>query len=209
MVWIEVAMEEYKSLRGEISDSLKNQHSIINYGITAIGLVIGFGANLWKETIPADIIFLIVIPILCHLIMLVWNGEVNRMSRAGNFIKDIEGKINTVVKSMSPEIEEEALSWETWLRKYKDKNKANKTNKTNWNYYSLITLFLFINIVSVVLGFSHNLYISEGNWKAWFILFTLLNFSIYSMHYVIFRRVKGIVKTEEQNENKGTQVHKG
>lgn len=206
MDWVEVAMEEYKSLRGEVSDSLKNQQSIINYGITAIGLVIGFGANLWKESIPADAIFFIVIPILCHLIILLWNGEVNRMSRAGNFIKEIEGKINRVVKSKSPEIHEDALSWENWLRKYKDKN---KTNKVNWNYYSLITLFLFIDIVAVVLGLLHNVEVSKGKWEAYLIVFTFINLSVYSMHYVIFRKVKGIVKSEDYMQNKGTQVHKG
>src|SRR5690606_32851896 len=116
--WFDMVMQEYNSLRNESADSLKNQQSIINYGLAAIGVLIAFSASLWGKEKIVEIIYVIFIPFLCNLIILIWNGEVRRMSRAGQYIKRIEDK---VLQEFSKEanISIPALEWETFLRKPK------------------------------------------------------------------------------------------
>lgn len=164
--WFDMVMQEYNSLRNESADSLKNQQSIINYGLAAIGVLIAFSASLWGKEKIVEIIYVIFIPFLCNLIILIWNGEVRRMSRAGQYIKRIEDK---VLQEFSKEanISIPALEWETFLRKPKlpetpEKAKTKKAvrthkdNKIKSNYIAIIIMFGGLSIFSIILGTVHN-----------------------------------------------------
>ena len=174
--WFDIVMEEYNSLRNESADSLKNQQSIINYGLTAIGVLIAFSANLWGSERIVEMIYVVFIPFLCNLIILIWNGEVRRMSRAGQYIKKIEEKVH---KQLSLQIDnsDSALGWETFLREPKEigktrtnrskktkmkgffflsKNKTEKNNKIKSNYIAIIMMFGGLSLFSIILGFVHN-----------------------------------------------------
>jgi hypothetical protein len=179
--WFDIVMEEYNSLRGESSNSLQHQQSIINYGLTAVGVLIAFGANLWRKDHIVESIFVFFIPFLCNLIILIWNGEVRRMSRAGQYIKLIEDKINRQI-SKETNITELALEWETYLRKPKEvtsveqdvnwlqkmlnsivsffsflfKRNQEKNNKIKSNYIAIIIMFGVLSILSIFLGFGNN-----------------------------------------------------
>lgn len=178
--WFDIVMQEYNSLRAESGDSLKNQQSIINYGLTAIGVLIAFSANLWGKEQIVESIYVLFIPFLCNLIILIWNGEVRRMSRAGQYIKRLEDKIQKEF-SEKYKISEPALEWETFLRKPKDvetdqeqeTGKIKKffkaigslfsflirgkeeNNKIKSNYIAIIIMFGSLSIMSILLGFSH------------------------------------------------------
>ncbi|MEH7344342.1 hypothetical protein V7122_10760 [Bacillus sp. JJ1532] len=180
--WFDIIMEEYNTLRNESGDSLRHQQSIINYGLTAIGVLIAFSANLWGKDHIVESIYVFFIPFMCNLIILIWNGEVRRMSRAGLYIKRIEDKINKELSSKS-NISIPALEWETYLRKPKEsenidqqqmnwlqkllkwigsifsflfhKNKE-KNNKIKSNYIAIILMFGGLSLFSIILGFSHN-----------------------------------------------------
>lgn len=170
--WFDIAMNEYNSLRNESADSLKNQQSIINYGLTAIGVLIAFSANLWGSEQIVEMIYVVFIPFLCNLIILIWNGEVRRMSRAGQYIKRIEEKVHSLLKDRS-NIDVQALEWETFLRMPKDDgqkiatnkkpksripfiNPKQKDNKIKSNYIAIILMFGGLSLFSIVLGFVHN-----------------------------------------------------
>lgn len=179
--WFDIVMEEYNSLRDESSNSLQHQQSIINYGLTAIGVLIAFGANLWSKDHIVESIFVFFIPFLCNLIILIWNGEVRRMSRAGQYIKLIEDKINRQI-SKEANITELALEWETYLRKPKEatsvpedvnwlqrilnsivsffsflfERNQEKNNKIKSNYIAIIIMFGVLSILSIFLGFGNN-----------------------------------------------------
>ena len=180
--WFDIVMQEYNSIRSESSESLKNQQSIINYGLTAIGVMIAFSANLWGQETIVELIYVLFIPFMCNLIIFIWNGEIRRMSRAGQYIKTLEDKIQKEF-SEKCNISEPALEWETFLRrKPKDANpeeeieqtkfnrvltslrdtfsflfkKEEKTNKIKSNYIAIILMFGGLSTFSVLLGFVHN-----------------------------------------------------
>lgn len=200
--WFDIALNEYNSLRNESADSLKNQQSIINYGLTAIGVLIAFSANLWGKEQIVEMIYVVFIPFLCNLIILIWNGEVRRMSRAGQYIKRIEEKVHSLLKERS-NIDVQALEWETYLRMPKDepvktpkKSKSRipfmkpkqKDNKIKSNYIAIIMMFGGLSLFSIIIGFFHNysMFQSEqmsrvtllNNWiqteAMWIILYTIL-----------------------------------
>ena len=180
--WFDLAIEEYNSLRNESANSLNNQQSIINYGLTAIGVLIAFSANLWLKERIVESIYVIFVPFMCNLIILIWNGEVRRMSRAGQYIKQIEDKVHKELSAKSG-ITERALDWETFLRKpiigdvveKKANSKFNRVttyfeqmysflfkkdpaqnSKLKSNYIAIIIMFGGLSILSLTLGFVHN-----------------------------------------------------
>ncbi|WP_108669958.1 hypothetical protein [Peribacillus acanthi] len=179
--WFDIVIGEYNSLRNESADSLKNQQSIINYGLTAIGVLIAFSANLWGKESIVEAIYVIFIPFMCNLIILIWNGEVRRMSRAGQYIKQIEDKIHNEI-SIRSNIMERSLNWETFLRAPKDveikeenqtrikriissiegffsfifQKEQEKNNKIKSNYIAIIIMFGTLSILSILLGIGHN-----------------------------------------------------
>ncbi|MGG3468778.1 hypothetical protein ABES02_15015 [Neobacillus pocheonensis] len=232
--WFDIVMEEYNSLRNESSDALKHQQSIINYGLTAIGVLIAFSANLWGKEKIVESIFVLFIPFMCNLIILIWNGEVRRMSRAGQYIKSIEDKIhNEFIRSAN--ISERSLEWETFLRKPKDrdsdhpetessrnrviswtlglfsflfKNDKEANNKIKSNYIAIIIMFGGLSILSILLGFGHDLSMFKKGTKVagqelwlswldknlwWLVIYTfllLVDFLSFVYHYRYFQKVK-------------------
>ncbi|WP_316572270.1 hypothetical protein [Neobacillus sp. YIM B06451] len=179
--WFDIVLTEYDSLRNESANALQHQQSIINYGLTAIGVLIAFGANLWAKDHIVESLFIFFIPFLCNLIILIWNGEVRRMSRAGQYIKLIEDKINLQI-SKEANIPELALEWETYLRRPKKttsilksenwlqriinsitsffsflfKDNEERNNKIKSNYIAIIIMFGVLSILSIFLGFGNN-----------------------------------------------------
>ncbi|MBN2899091.1 MAG: hypothetical protein JXO44_09995 [Clostridia bacterium] len=186
MDWVEVAMQEYQTLRDEILLSFENQQQILNYGIASMGIIIGFAANKWEETLIIDMMLFVLVPILSHLVTLIWNGEINRISRAGQFIKKKEEIINRYIMSSS-DASDEPLYWETWLRSYKSEK---KNFKTKWNYYATLSMLFLINCASVLLGFIHNTSISGMESRLLFSIISLFNVVAFGVHFVIFNKVK-------------------
>lgn len=201
--WFDIALNEYNSLRNESADSLKNQQSIINYGLTAIGVLIAFSANLWGREQIVEMIYVVFIPFLCNLIILIWNGEVRRMSRAGQYIKRIEDKIHALLKERS-NIDVQALEWETFLRMPKEelvetpkKQKSKfsffkpkqKDNKIKSNYIAIILMFGGLSLFSIIIGFVHNysMFQSDYTRRASIINNWIQNEAIWlSLYFILF-----------------------
>lgn len=110
MDWIEVVMEEYKTLREEILTSMQMQQSILSLGGATVGIALSSAFATWEKSPLPEFLFLVMVPTLTYLIVLVWLGEVGRMFRAGYFLSELEGKVNREFSGKGL-----ALSWETWL----------------------------------------------------------------------------------------------
>lgn len=176
--WFDIVMEEYNSLRNESAEALRQQQSIINYGLTAIGVLIAFSANLWGKEKIVESIYVLFIPFMCNVIILIWNGEIRRMSRAGQYIKELETKINNEFPN-----DKSALGWESYLRQPKDivvdevqetnwlkrtfkwiegifsflfQKDQEKNNKIKSNYIAIILMFCGLSLFSILLGFVHS-----------------------------------------------------
>ena len=152
--WLEVALEEYRSLRQESIASMQMQQSSLTFGTATVGLVLSAGLSVWDRPFLPEMVFLILIPAFVSLTLLIWAGEVARMFRVGRFIADVESKINGVVG-----LSVAALAWENWLaRPRPDGRTAHSVLRPL--YVAVYLLFVLMDLVSVALGVAHV-------WRAW------------------------------------------
>ncbi|MFV9644354.1 MAG: hypothetical protein ACNYWU_00890 [Desulfobacterales bacterium] len=146
MEWLEVVMEEYKTLRQESLTSMQMQQSILNFGTATVGIALSGGFAAWDKTPLPEFIFLFLIPIVIYLIVLVWLGEVGRMFRAGNFLCELEEKVNSQFSE-----KEMALTWETWLSRGEWLEKK-PHHVIRFHYISIFTLFMVTALASILFG---------------------------------------------------------
>ena len=144
MDWLSVVIEEYRTLRNESLVALQTQQSVLRFGLAIIGIVIAIGFSLWEKSLLPEIIFLLLIPVASYLVLIIWMGEIARMTRAGMFLAELERKVNKEFSNKP-----EALRWENWLRKTQHDG---KTPQLLLNYYAIIFLFLGTAIGSVIIG---------------------------------------------------------
>lgn len=102
-------LENYKTLREEILESIRLQNRIIMGEAIAVGIILGFGLT---ET--AYKVLIIAIPFVIIILNSYWAVEQSRMMRAGNFMQFLEDKINL-------KLEGAYIVWENWLRRETDK----------------------------------------------------------------------------------------
>jgi hypothetical protein len=105
---VEVMLEEYRTLRQEVFTSMGTQQSILSFGTAALGILLAGAFNVFGEPLPAALIFLLFVPLVSHLILVLWMTEVVRMLRAGYFLARVERKVDDLMES------KELLSWERW-----------------------------------------------------------------------------------------------
>ncbi|MBS1514934.1 MAG: hypothetical protein JSS63_07870 [Bacteroidetes bacterium] len=151
MDWISVSIEEFKILHTECQNAIQTQHSILRYGTTVIGILLGSAFNLWDRPVLPGVIFFIFLPIICSLVQFIWLGELARMMRAGKYLMKIETNINIKLTkhNMSAVEEEKALNFSNWLRNIQENG---KTPQLKYNYVSIIILFIMLSIGSIALG---------------------------------------------------------
>lgn len=144
MEFIEIALEEYKTLRQESLTSMQMQQAVLRYGLAIISALIAVAVNAWGDIALSSIVLLVFLPILCYLILMIWMGEVARMMRAGKYLYGLEKKINESFGS-----NDGPLDWEISLR---DFSKGNGTPQLTWNYLAILGLLLFFAVSSIVFG---------------------------------------------------------
>ncbi|GAH75554.1 unnamed protein product, partial [marine sediment metagenome] len=110
---VKIMMEEYKSLRSEIRQSMQNRNSILTFSIAIIGVVFHAGVSVFlnhsqKSQVLAFFIFSSILPTLSLLILILWCGEMEYMGRIGYYLIDFENRINGIHK-------EKLLYWENWV----------------------------------------------------------------------------------------------
>jgi hypothetical protein len=150
--WEEIAIEEYKSLRQESADAIRAQLTIVNYGLTIIGALLAFAFERQDESDQFSlIIFLGFLPILCYIVIIIWLGEIVRMSRCGMYLSNLEKEFG---KRFHPDIA--PLGWETHLRS----GQTSGARQMKRNYIATIALFLFAAILAILTG-AKQLYTSD------------------------------------------------
>ena len=145
--WQELALEEYRALRGEIVATMQTQDGGLRLGVAAIGVVSAAGFNVWDTTAAASLIFLAVVPFVSAVVLTVWMGEVSRMMRAGSHIQRIEQFIH----EQNPTLPDPVMTWETRLRDpLSDITRWER--QYEWNYHAIVLLFWSIGIASIGVG---------------------------------------------------------
>jgi hypothetical protein len=168
MDWIQVALEEYRTLRVESIEALKGQHSTLRVGTATVGVVLASGFNLWDKTPVPDFLFLVFTPAICYLVLAIWIGEVSRMMRAGSFLADLETKISSAFP-----VNANVLSWENWLRTTPDKG---KTPQLKWNYLAIIALFFATAVASIAIGIFR---LCGKIWLSWMLVVSCIEFIFF------------------------------
>lgn len=144
--WLDVALEEYRALRAEIVATLETQYATLTFGTAAVGLLVGFGFNAWDEAFVAQIAFLGAVPAVAYLVLVIWMGELTRMMRAGDYLAELECRINEEVRAVD---RPDALGWETFLRKEAEEG---KTAQHRWHYRAIIGMYQLLAIASIAVG---------------------------------------------------------
>lgn len=144
--WLEVALEEYKTLREEILRSIDTQQTILRLGTAAAGIVPAVSVNFVDEEIPQGVLFLLFAPLVSYLILIVWMGEVLRLIRAGAFLRGLETRINAA-------LERPALGWEYWAHQLQEHGRAPVIRSVEgFHMLGIVSMFSLIALGSMAAG---------------------------------------------------------
>lgn len=103
---VEVVLEEYRTLREEALQSIRQQQTMLQVGLAILGVLVTVGANLKPIGASAAVLGLFA-PTVAVLVVFVWAGELERMARAGAHLVRLERRINELCQGQWP------LQWET------------------------------------------------------------------------------------------------
>ena len=173
---IETMLKEYEMLRQEIVASMQTRGSILTFSFTIIGAM--FAASVAADSSQQILVSLILsfgVPSIAVFSLFQWLGEYQRMHRAGGFIKELEDRINVLLKT-------NAMSWENHLRKGK--------LHMAYPYNSTIFAMLSISFVGTILGIFSSSLASKNQW-GWFLLSLIAHFAIF---YIFSYKIEEIKK---------------
>lgn len=139
---IEVLLKEYEILRQESHNNIDNRIKIISFGLATIGLIFAsmFSADAATRT-PTLVLTVLCfgIPVISIFVLYLWLGEVERMMRAGDYLRKLEDEINGILDK-----EETTLQWEKWI--------ISKKRQIKYPYLAVILFFLLLACTSPLIG---------------------------------------------------------
>lgn len=92
---LNVVMQEYSAIRGEVLTTLGSQVGTLSFGAATVGLLVAAAATLWKdEGVIAGLVLLFGVPLVCFLTLAIYGGEFVRLTRAGLFLRCLECDLN-------------------------------------------------------------------------------------------------------------------
>ncbi len=102
-------LTEYSSLRQETLQTINHRIQILTFTFGALSLILGglLTRQIWD--LLAGILSLLIVPQVAKASLLVWLGEYHRSIRAGRWLAELEGRINTLLDS------DNLLGWEQKL----------------------------------------------------------------------------------------------
>lgn len=111
MQWVDVAIEEYKSLRDESLKSIEQAQHSVQLGLAAIAAITAFGATASPSAAALqDVALAVAAPLVATLIWILWLLELGRAVRAGAHNAVLEKRIN---RRLLDKVDgEEPLGWE-------------------------------------------------------------------------------------------------
>jgi hypothetical protein len=110
---LSVMVKQYERLQDYANSVVPRiRNNIFSFGIGSISAIFTGNMILFTELrneVLSGLIFIIILPLFCLLVLLMWLGEIHRMKRVGNFLRGLAKKINE-------ELEEKVLTWEEHIR---------------------------------------------------------------------------------------------
>jgi hypothetical protein len=145
MDWVDVAMEEHKTLREESLGAIEQAQRSLQLGLAAIAAITAFAATQGTSVGTLDDVAISLAgPLVAALVGILWVLEVFRAVRAGAHIAALEQRINRRFPAG-----DDALRWETSVL-----DAFSKPGNKTWVYNWAVRLTLFATTIpSVAIGF--------------------------------------------------------
>ncbi len=141
-IWVQAKLEEYRALRGEITESIRAQHQVLVYGFSLIGLLTAASGQVWdKSPFVATFIYWVAIPTFSYTFLFIWLGEVEGLIRIGRYLSVIEREVNSRVPG-------EPMGWENYLRG----RRGVAAPKMRANYKAVLFVLLSVGFVAPLVG---------------------------------------------------------
>jgi hypothetical protein len=173
----ELLLEEYKTIRAEVTSLLSAQVSILAFGAATIGFSFAAASQSSNEKVR-DMFLLVLVPLLCYLIVIVWFAEVMRMLRAGAFLMRLE-------KRLDEQFGYGALTWESTIFQARCRSgpSAFLQDPDRFRVFAIWLLFFTIAGTSIVIGWGS---ISLYGWQHFFAVTALVvAFSVVLWIYLL------------------------
>jgi Zn-dependent protease with chaperone function len=143
---IDLALEEYRTVRREELVALQSQISTLRYGVTGCVVLIGVAVQQHADKYVGWAIALALVPLVVLFSAVIWMGEYERMARAGYYVASLENRINARLADGSWR----ALRWESWLRE--GGNSQSRLVGGHHRYLSIASVFIGFQVAAVALG---------------------------------------------------------
>ena len=172
---LNVLLEEYKTLRQESLNTITSRVSIMGFSFATLAVIGSVTVTAKVPDLVAATTLGFVVPYLAKSVTHVWLGEYSRSQRAGDFIADLERRINALA---SPE----KLSWESHIR--------TESKKLDFTYKDAIRLFLMLGMFAELFSLY---YMNDAVSHLWFIsgsphhrfkVFVILAFYVLTVVYI-------------------------
>lgn len=96
-LYIEALLEEYKSLRTEITTIADRQYPIVYWGISSVALITAATINSWNTLVNVPIIlialFLFIVPAIVTGFVIPWSHIITKMASLGVYIYQMEERV--------------------------------------------------------------------------------------------------------------------
>jgi len=144
-------IEEYKALRSEILLCLERRITIISYGLTAIGVLVGAGiaAVNYGNAVFAILVFLVVLPFSAAYVVDIWLAETRRARRASHYNWYLEKKLASIQDAKADPF---PLEWESHIRKVGASSLFTEHYDKTVRYFTLIAAGSFGVGCALLLG---------------------------------------------------------
>jgi hypothetical protein len=93
--WVEAALEEYKVHRSMFQETLATAQRTLAFGATAVGILVAGAFQVWdsSERLPATLLFMAFIPLVCVLVIVQWVGQMSLLSARDRYLLQLERHI--------------------------------------------------------------------------------------------------------------------
>lgn len=196
-----VLLEEYKSIRAEVTASIQAQISILAFGTATLGFSFA-AASQTSNTSFRGMFLLVLVPLVAYLILIVWFSEVMRMQRAGTFLMRLE-------KRFDEHFGYGALTWESTIFQVRSRGgpRAFFEDPDKFRTLAITLLFFTIAGTSIVIGWGST---SSYGWQHWFALAALVTAAAAVAWLYVLREaeVKQLARPWLREGDAGEEVEK-
>jgi hypothetical protein len=126
---------------------METQVGTLRLGTAALSILVIGAFSIWEDMLVTTLAFLFAVPFVSKLVLTIWIGEVTRMMRAGDHLREVEDTFH----DRFPALHAPVMQWETNLRN-PAAGRTRWKRHYEWNYLAIVLMFWLIAVASIALG---------------------------------------------------------